>query len=322
MPLRREKFNLNQFGGALGGPIQKDKTFFFIDYQARQQRKGVAFNGFVPTAAMRTGDFSADLFGVPLPAGTQVLFNPYSIVGPNGRDPFMCDGTGNPEPVAANGTQAPGAPCNKIPAGLINPITQQIMLSSRFYPLPTPGIAPGSGFNFSNVPVRKLNEGEFDVRLDHTFSSKDTVFARFSYDQATNFVPGGSPGFAEPSPFASSQDITNHGRNVALSETHIFSDRTHQSDSAAALTAFSTTSCRLGTVPANRRKLGIPGANLDDSCSGFPGGAPAGLVPVDHRLRQLRPDRDLRGRTLLGAGGPRLRSLPGRNQRLLHLRLA
>ena len=87
-------------------------------------------------------------------------------------------------------------------------------------------IAPGSGFNFSNVPVRKLDEGEFDVRLDHTFSSTDTIFARFSYDQATNFVPGGSPGFAEPSAFASTQDITNHGRNVALSETHIFSDRT------------------------------------------------------------------------------------------------
>src|SRR5713101_144632 len=46
----REKFNLNQFGGALGGPIKKDKTFFFIDYQGRRQRKGVAFNGFVPTA--------------------------------------------------------------------------------------------------------------------------------------------------------------------------------------------------------------------------------------------------------------------------------
>ncbi len=180
----REKFNLNQFGGALGGPIKKDKTFFFLDYQGRRQRKGVAFNGFVPTAAMRTGDFSSDLYGVPLSAGTQVVFNPYSIVGANGRDPFRCDGAGNPSPVAANGTQATGTPCNKLPPALINPITQQIMLGANFYPLPTPGIAPGSGFNFSDVPVRKLDEGEFDVRLDHNFSSKDTIFARFSYDQA------------------------------------------------------------------------------------------------------------------------------------------
>src|ERR1700723_4132382 len=47
-----EKFNLNQFGGSLGGPIRKDKTFFFVDYQAKMQRKGVPFNGFVPTAGM------------------------------------------------------------------------------------------------------------------------------------------------------------------------------------------------------------------------------------------------------------------------------
>ena len=151
----KEKFNLNQFGGALGGPIRKDKTFFFVDYQGRRQRRGVAFNGFVPTPAMRTGDFSSDLYGVPLPSGTQVLYNPYSVVGANGRDPFMCDSSGNPLSVAADGTQAAGTPCNKIPQALINPITRQMM---DLYPLPSPGVAPGSGFNFANVPVRKLDD--------------------------------------------------------------------------------------------------------------------------------------------------------------------
>src|SRR5712671_1515293 len=77
----REKFNLNQFGGALGGAIQKDKTFFFIDYQAKMQRRGIPFNGFVPTAAMRTGDFSADFFGVTPQTFSQVLFNPYATSG-------------------------------------------------------------------------------------------------------------------------------------------------------------------------------------------------------------------------------------------------
>ena len=75
------------------------------------------------------------------------------------------------------------------------------------------------------MPVRSLDENEFDVRVDHTFSAKDSVFGRFSYDQATSFVPGGSPGFAEANAFGSSQTITNHGRNVAISETHIFSGR-------------------------------------------------------------------------------------------------
>src|SRR5580693_4946822 len=50
------KFNLNQFGGSIGGPIRKDKTFFFFDYQAKIQRKGVPYTGFVPTTEMVTPD--------------------------------------------------------------------------------------------------------------------------------------------------------------------------------------------------------------------------------------------------------------------------
>ena len=45
----KEQFNLNQFGGALGGPIQKDKTYFFLDYQGNRQRHGIPFVGLIPT---------------------------------------------------------------------------------------------------------------------------------------------------------------------------------------------------------------------------------------------------------------------------------
>src|SRR3954469_804951 len=69
---KTEKFNLNQFGGALGGPIVKDKTFFFVDYQGKRQRVGQNFVGQVPTAAMRQGDFSETFAGIPQ------LYNPYS----------------------------------------------------------------------------------------------------------------------------------------------------------------------------------------------------------------------------------------------------
>src|ERR1700688_1788290 len=58
-----EKFNLNQFGGSIGGPNKKGKTFFFIDGEQKFQRHGTPFQGLVPTDAMRNGDYSADNFG-------------------------------------------------------------------------------------------------------------------------------------------------------------------------------------------------------------------------------------------------------------------
>ena len=76
----KEQFNLNQFGGAFGGPIQKDKTFFFIDYQGKRQRHGIPFQGTIPTPAMKTGDFRVDpfIFNLNNPG---FLANPYAIAG-------------------------------------------------------------------------------------------------------------------------------------------------------------------------------------------------------------------------------------------------
>ena len=59
---------------------------------------------------------------------------------------------------------------------------------------PQSNIVGGGSVNYGNVPVRRLDEGSFDVRIDHNFSDKDSLFARFSYDQAVSFVPGGSRG--------------------------------------------------------------------------------------------------------------------------------
>jgi hypothetical protein len=257
----REQFNLNQFGGAIGGPIKKDKTFFFLDYQAKQQRHGTPFVGIVPTAAMRNGDYTLDPYGNPNP--TQ-LVNPYNT-GTAGSLPFMCDGSGNPLP-APNGIQATGTPCNKIPSNLIDPIGQKMM---NLFPLPNASNA-GAQYNYADVPVRRLNEGEFDVRLDHNFSSKDSIFARFSYDQATSFVPGGSPGFAEQNAFASSQNIDNHGRNAAISETHVFSDRTINQFNAGFNRIFNSI-LSFGNGTCEAAKLGIQGADLNGTCDSITG---------------------------------------------------
>jgi hypothetical protein len=265
----REQFNLNQFGGSLGGPIQKDKTYFFLDYQAKRQRHGVPFVGTIPTPAMKTGDFRGDPF-IP---GSQngLLLNPFAQAG----DPanFQCvPGTENsPTPtsevVNSHGGQAAGTPCNFIPSALIDPVGQNLM---NLYPNASSQFS-SIGTNFANVPVRRLNEGEFDVRVDHNFSAKDTLFARFSYDQAVSFVPGGSPGFAEQNPFGSTQDITNHGRNVAISETHIFSDRNINQISFGFNRIFNhILSFGSGTCAA--ANLGIQGADLDSKCPGAPPG--------------------------------------------------
>jgi len=270
----KEQFNLNQFGGAVGGPIQKDKTFFFLDYQAKRQRHGTPFQGTVPTPAMKTGDFRVDPFVFnPDPTLAGLLTNPYHTTGE--PTTFQCvPGTEtlpNPttEPVNSHGGQTAGTSCNVIPAALISSVGQNMI---NLFPTASASFSP-LGINYSNIPVRKLDEGEFDVRLDHNFSGKDSVFARFSYDQATSFVPGGSPGFAEEGAFASTQNITNHGRNVAVSETHIFSDRTINQFNAGFNRIFNHI-LSFGNGTCESAAVGLVDANINSKCPG----APAGVV--------------------------------------------
>jgi len=279
------KFNLNQFGGSLGGPIQKDKTFFFADYQAKMQRKGVPYTGFVPTAAMVTPDANGDYnFNVD-PTG--VLRGSIASTYPNLTNPFsganfqcMPDGV-TPEPVnPANGSQTPGAPCNVIPAALVNP--QGAAVAALY---PTPNVPNDSLLNYVNQPVRRLNEGTWDIRVDHNFSSKDSIFGRFSYDQATNFVPGGSPTYSEQNAFGSNQHIENHGRNAVVTETHVFSSNTINQFTAGYsrifnhINSFATGSCAAADIPlpsltgisSGRTGIGIPGADLGSACDSITG---------------------------------------------------
>jgi len=274
-----EKFNLNQFGGSLGGPIKKDKTFFFVDYQAKMQRRGVPFTGFIPTTGMTTADANGNynFSGAATVLSGKQLINPYTpkqVLPGQGTlpvpVPFQCNiATGTPE-MPVNGSQpfVPGVTqaCTVIPGALASPIGVKVL---QLYPTPN---ATAAGFNYINEPVRKLNEGTWDIRLDHNISNKDSVFARFSYDQATNFVPGGSPTWTEQNAFGSNQYIDNHGRNAAISETHVFSANTINQVTLGYNRIFNHI-LSFGTGSCEAANIGIPGADLGSKCdpiTGYP----------------------------------------------------
>jgi len=273
----RGAFIQNQFGGSIGGPIKKNNLFFFGDYQGRQTRQGITFVGQVPTPKMLMGDFTETFKDVNNGGPPTQLINPYAP----SRTPFMCDAAGDPLR-AVNGIQPTGTPCNKLPlgslqqGGVINPIGQAL---ANLYPA-----ANNLGPNFLsqdylNTPTKQLKEGEFDFRLDYNISSKDSVFARFSYDQATAFQPGGSPGFADQNPFASTTSLADHGRNAALSETHVFSSNSINKATLGYNRVFNHI-LSYGYGSCEAEKLGIPNADLNCNSQGqcTAGGVSCGLT--------------------------------------------
>ena len=264
------KFNLNQFGGSVGGPILHNKLFFFVDGEQKDQRQGITFAGLVPSLAMRNGDFSADPFGNPVPG--LAIANPNMVGASTSASTypnvyFQCDASGNPLPANADGSQPQGTACNKIPANLINSVGQALM---NIYPAPNANIgSPNAGFNYVNEPVRSLNETKFDLRLDDTLTTRDNLFARFSYDQANSFVPGGAPGLAEGNPFGSNEFLINHARNAGIGWGHVFSPTTLNQATFGYNRIFDYINSQ-GNYTCEGAKLGIGNADLGCSSSGAP----------------------------------------------------
>jgi hypothetical protein len=269
------KFNLNQFGGSVGGPIRKNKTFFFVDGEQKYQRQGIVYTGLVPTQEMIGGDFTNDPWGNSNPG--LIIVNPNMIGATGSNLYFQCTGSasGSPTTLFSDGSQAAGVPCNKIPSGLISSIGQGLM---GFYPKVDPLITSekpvGSstlGYNFVTEPIRSLNETKFDVRLDQTFTDRDNAFARFSYDQAFTYDPGGAPApsLAESSPFGSNETLINHARNIAIGETHVFSPRTLNQASLGYDRIFDYIASQ-DNFTCDSATLGIPYADLGCSTGGTP----------------------------------------------------
>ncbi|MBL8172882.1 MAG: TonB-dependent receptor [Acidobacteria bacterium] len=143
------KYQRNQFGFSFGGPLIKDRTFFFGDYEGLRSREGITRLANVPTARERVGDFSQlpQQFW-PLVPGTQ--------------------------------TQFPGG---VIPQQALNPIGLKI---AALYPLPNRNVA---GQNYAASPVQRDRNDLFDVRVDHKISDASQFAVRYSFTDRNLFEP-------------------------------------------------------------------------------------------------------------------------------------
>ena len=149
---RQAKTRQNHLGAVLAA-IKSNRTFFFVDYDGYRLTQGVPFLVTVPTAKMRSGDFS-ELSGQ--------IYDAMNAV----RTPF---------------------PGNVIPTSRFDPIAVKYM---QLYPLPN---GPGLANNFSHTNERKQDNDATDVRIDHRFNDGNTVFGRYSYNKTYTLTPSLCP---------------------------------------------------------------------------------------------------------------------------------
>lgn len=185
----------NQFGANLGGPVWRDRVFFFANYSGfrRQQDRTAQFT--FPSMAMRQGDFSAlcSHYANSVcadPSGTQ-LYNPF---------------TGSP------------FPNNRIPSNLIAPQAQALL---KYLPTPTDAASaalPYAKPNYvGNVPL-SYDRNSLDTRIDYRISNSDTIWGVVS----RNTSPKTNTYLGYPAAYGNGANFADNTVNYSLSETHIF----------------------------------------------------------------------------------------------------
>ena len=145
----KPEYRRSQYGGMVGGPVVRDRTFFFADYQGQRQRIGRTVTSTVPTVLQRQGIFTEAIAGrVP------VIYDPATTAG-SSRLPF---------------------PGNTIPRSAMD--SAALALLER-YPLPT---SAGTANNYSRTANEIADQDQGDVRLDHKFASgRNQAFGRLTY---------------------------------------------------------------------------------------------------------------------------------------------
>jgi Carboxypeptidase regulatory-like domain len=182
----------NQFGGDIGGPLSiphlysgKDKTFFFVDYEAQRLRQGLVESGTVPTNAQRTGDFSA--------AGLKPIYDPLTTSTGGTRSQINCNGV-----------------LNVICPSRIAPQATAVL---AYYPQANVGTT-----SFQAVPTQSIDWDQFTIRIDHQINSSNRLFGRWAYINNRETDPNFAPLLKTASLTSNGQDaaiglITNIGAN-------------------------------------------------------------------------------------------------------------
>ena len=193
----------NQQGFTIGGPVLRNRTFFFVDYEYSKANKGTTNSGTVPTVSMRNGVFT----------GLRNL-----------RDPSV------PDPAV------PGFPGIPLLAGCVNAVTDVINLTAlrtdgrpcgdpvgmalvKLYPDPNSGT-----FGFTSALDVPLDQHSFDVRLDHRFGNSDNIYGVYSYFDVDTVVERGPfPNLLATGGFSANSKV--RGQLVSATWVHTFSPR-------------------------------------------------------------------------------------------------
>jgi len=241
------EYRQNQFGGSIGGPIIKDKLFFFGDAQLNRQSQGASLLTSVPTALNRRGNFSDWLANN----------SNYQIYDPHSGDP-------------ATGIGRSPYRNNTIPASQLSPQAQELL---KNFPLPNTHQIAGQPFveNYALNGALAITGNAWDTREDYYLNKNNTIFGRYSYQGFTLQGPGafgllaGGPAFG-----------TYAGDAVALNQSVAVGWATSLSPTLINEFRFGWMKYHVfdipngyGTDPAT--KAGIPGLNLDKTyTSGMP----------------------------------------------------
>jgi hypothetical protein len=234
--IAKPPYKQHNFGGSVSGPIRKNQTFFFADWETYKVSLGAPQLATVPTLAMRQGDFSgfAPIYDVTSTA---------TINGAVTRTPF---------------------PGNRIPAEKINPIALQMI---NLYPDP---INSALNNNYQRNGSRDQTDNTLDTRIDHRFSTRNNFFGRYSYDHVTTQLPHVFPGKNGFEPIGGAGGYTIQTiQGLAINDTHTVSPQSVLV-LRAGFSRFANQSLPQGYGTAPATQLGIPNVNVDSDSSGFP----------------------------------------------------